>query len=79
MLLAGVAVNFFFSSLIFVSLFSLSRDKASDFGSNLLGSVVGGMFSAFSFVWGIKSVLAISLLLYGFSLTGFLKIGKIKH
>jgi len=70
---------FFFSSLIFISLFSLSRDKASALGSNLLGSVVGGMFSAFSFVWGIKSVLIISLLLYGFSLTGFLKIGKIKH
>lgn len=74
--LSWLNLPFLFSSLIFISLFSTAREKTVVLGSNLLGSVVGGLLSVLSFVWGIKSVLVISFLLYGFSLLGFFKIER---
>ncbi|OGG14325.1 hypothetical protein A2773_03430 [Candidatus Gottesmanbacteria bacterium RIFCSPHIGHO2_01_FULL_39_10] len=59
----------FFSGVIFVYLFSVSKNRAVAFGNNLLGSAVGGLLSILSYLWGINSLLYLTVILYVF---GFL-------
>ena len=54
----------FFSGVIFVHLFSLSKNRAYAFGNNLLGSAIGGLLSIMSYLWGINSLLYLTLILY---------------
>lgn len=53
-----------FSGLIFIKLFSKAKDKKFFFGSNLLGSAFGGLLAFLSYIFGIKSLLVVSLIIY---------------
>jgi len=54
----------FFSGIIFITLLRESKDKSVAFGSNLIGSAIGGMLEALSFLLGIQALLYMSLALY---------------
>ncbi len=58
----------YFAGLIFISSFAECRFQAEAFGSNLLGSVVGGLLEALSFWTGIRSLLIIAGLCYALSM-----------
>ena len=58
----------FFSGIVFAHLFTSSKQKAVACGSNLLGSAVGGFFGIVSFLWGIQSLIYITIGLYGLGL-----------
>jgi hypothetical protein len=58
----------FFAGLIFISSFAQSRFSAEAFGSNLFGSVVGGLLEALSFWTGIRSLLIVAGICYALSL-----------
>jgi spermidine synthase len=53
-----------FSGLIFINLFRHVRDRQSFFASNLIGSAFGGMLGFFSYLYGLKFLLYVSLLMY---------------
>ncbi|OGD53468.1 hypothetical protein A3J78_01635, partial [Candidatus Beckwithbacteria bacterium RBG_13_35_6] len=65
-LLAVIFLNLphFFSGVIFIDLFAKSKNKASAFGSNILGSALGGFMEVFSFLFGIKSLIILVLVFY---------------
>ncbi|HUJ90545.1 MAG TPA: hypothetical protein VLX12_10145 [Syntrophorhabdales bacterium] len=65
----------FFSGVIFIDSFRKAEAKDLAFGSNLLGSVVGGLLEPLSFVVGIKAILLLVLLLYLLSLCALLRPG----
>jgi SAM-dependent methyltransferase len=54
----------FFAGLIFGSSFKAIGFRAESFGSNLLGSLVGGLLESLSFWTGIKSLVLLGALLY---------------
>jgi spermidine synthase len=54
----------FFSGLIFVSFFKKVKDKSLAFGSNFLGSVLGGLLEMFSFLLGINTLLLLVVFFY---------------
>jgi len=55
----------FFSALMFAYLLKRARVKSVAFGSNLLGSAVGGLIQILSFVWGIQALLWVTIGFYG--------------
>ncbi|MEX2028538.1 MAG: hypothetical protein WD988_03530 [Candidatus Curtissbacteria bacterium] len=59
----------FFSGIIFASLFAKDRERGTLFGSNLIGSAVGGFLAISSYLFGISSLLYITLFAYA---AGFL-------
>jgi hypothetical protein len=63
----------FFSGVIFIDSFRKAEAKDLAFGSNLIGSVVGGLLEPLSFVIGIKAILLLVLLLYALSLCALLR------
>src|SRR5262249_25242290 len=54
----------FFAGLIFISSFKEIGFRAEAFGSNLLGSLVGGLLDSLSYLLGIKALVMISAFLY---------------
>jgi hypothetical protein len=54
----------YFAGLIFISSFARCRFQAEAFGSNLFGSLVGGLLEAISFWTGIRSLLVVAALCY---------------
>jgi SAM-dependent methyltransferase len=54
----------FFAGLIFISSFARAKFQAEAFGSNLFGSVVGGLLEALSFQTGIRMLLVVAALFY---------------
>ncbi len=73
--LASLLLNLpiFFSGVIFIDSFRKAEAKDLAFGSNLIGSVVGGLLEPLSFVIGIKAILLLVLLLYALSLCALLR------
>ena len=65
-----------FSGLIFINLFQTVKDKQSFFASNLIGSAFGGILGFFSYLYGLKFLLYVSLLMYMFSFVKFPKLNK---
>lgn len=55
---------FFFSGIIFITLFRNAKEKSAAFASNLMGSAAGGLFEVFSFLWGIQSLLFFAVACY---------------
>jgi len=53
-----------FAGFIFIKYFNEAKNRASFYASNLLGSAVGGLFSYLSYMFGINSLLYISLIFY---------------
>lgn len=70
----------FFGGIIFTNMFAKSKNKAIAFGSNFLGSVLGGFAEMLSFLFGIHSLLYIVIIFYtlGFAISKFIKLPKIK-
>jgi SAM-dependent methyltransferase len=58
----------FFAGLIFISSFREAGFNAEAFGSNLLGSLVGGLLESLSYLIGIKALVLIAAALYFVSL-----------
>lgn len=54
----------FFAGLIFISSFRQIGFRADAFGSNLLGSLVGGLLQSLSFLIGIQALVVVAALLY---------------
>ncbi len=55
----------FFSGIVFANLYTHSKNKAAVFGSNLLGSVFGGLLEMFSFLLGIQALVYFVISFYG--------------
>lgn len=66
----------FFSAIIFASLFAKDRERGTLFGSNLIGSALGGFLAISSYLFGISSLLYITLIAY--SAGFFLAVKKYK-
>ena len=63
--LAGAyCVPLFCAGIIFTETFRRSEDKSRCFGSNILGSVAGGLAQSLSFVIGIKALLLVAGVFY---------------
>ena len=58
----------FFAGLIFISSFKAIGFRAEAFGSNLLGSLVGGLLDSLSFAIGINALVIVAAVLYLVSL-----------
>jgi SAM-dependent methyltransferase len=54
----------FFAGLIFITSFREAGFRAEAFGSNLLGSLVGGLMESLSYLIGIKALVIAAILLY---------------
>lgn len=54
----------FFAGIIFITSFKQIGFRAEAFGSNLLGSLVGGLLESLSFLMGIQSLVLVAGLLY---------------
>jgi SAM-dependent methyltransferase len=54
----------FFAGLVFIRSFKQVGFRAEAFGSNLLGSLVGGLLDSLSFIIGIKALVLVAALLY---------------
>lgn len=65
-----------FSGLIFINLFQAVKDKQAFFASNLIGSAFGGILGFFSYLYGLKFLLYVSLLMYLLSFVKFPKLNK---
>ena len=63
---ASIVLNlpFFFSALAFIALFTLARERSAALASNLIGSGIGGILSFVSFLFGLSSLLIVSLIFY---------------
>jgi hypothetical protein len=58
----------FFAGLVFISSFKRVGFRAEAFGSNLLGSLVGGLLDSLSFLIGIKALVVVAACLYFLSM-----------
>lgn len=54
----------FFAGIIFTETFRRSADRSKAFGSNIVGSVSGGLIQNISFVVGLKALILIAAILY---------------
>ena len=66
-LIAGLVVclPLFTASMIFAISFSQTKNLNTAFGSNMTGTVLGGVCSCLSFVIGIKALLLVGMCFYG--------------
>jgi hypothetical protein len=68
---AVLCVPVFFAGIIFVQSFARTGFSGEALGSNLIGSLVGGLLEALSFWTGIKALLLVGAFLYLCSLLTF--------
>jgi len=59
-----LSLPIFFAGIIFAHSFRKARSLNTVFASNLIGAMLGGMLECTSFVFGIKALLLLALLLY---------------
>jgi len=62
-----LSLPIFFAGVIFAHSFRKAKELNTVFASNLIGAMLGGMLECMSFVFGIKALLLLALLLYIFS------------
>ncbi|MBA4395011.1 MAG: hypothetical protein C0407_15770, partial [Desulfobacca sp.] len=77
--LASLFLNLpiFFAGIIFILSFRDAPLKDRALGSNLIGAAFGGLLESLSFIFGIKALLLLVLVLYGLSYL-FLSKGRLK-
>jgi hypothetical protein len=63
-----LALPVFFSGLIFVTAWAATERKDLAFGSNLLGSLLGGVASMLSMALGFSALMLLTLAIYGAAL-----------
>ncbi len=59
------AIPVFCAGIIFATIFRKAVSKADALGSNIFGSVVGGLMQNLSFIFGLKALLLAAALVYG--------------
>ena len=64
------SVPVFFAGLIFASEFRHTESPSAALGANILGAVVGGLLENLSFVFGMRALLIIAMLVYGIAALG---------
>lgn len=64
----------FFAGLVFISSFRQIGFRAEAFGSNLLGSLVGGLLDSLSFWVGIKALVVVAAVLYFLSFVSMSRV-----
>jgi hypothetical protein len=67
MLAGAYCIPLFFAGVIFAETFRRCDDKASVFGSNIIGAVAGGLAQNLSFVVGLKALLLLAAIFYAFA------------
>jgi hypothetical protein len=55
----------FFAGIIFTESFRRSGGSSNVLGANMLGAVAGGLAQNLSFIFGMKALLLIAVLIYG--------------
>ena len=65
LLCAAYCIPVFFSGLIFAESFRRRSGENTAFGANMLGAVAGGLAQNLSFVFGMKALLLIAVVVYG--------------
>ena len=63
----------FFAGIVFVSSFARAKFQASVLGSNLFGSLIGGLVESLSLWFGLKSLVVLAALLYAGSALALLR------
>ena len=58
----------FFAGIIFATSFAKSKSPDQHLGSNMMGAILGGLLESLSFLYGIRSLFLIALVLYLLSL-----------
>ena len=58
-------VPFFFAGIIFTECFRRFNGQSGAFGANMLGAVAGGLAQNLSFIFGMKAVLLVAVVIYG--------------
>ncbi len=68
--LASIMLNLpiFFAGIIFAVSFVKCPNRSLAFGSNLIGAVAGGLLEVLAFITGIRMLVVVTTVLYGFSL-----------
>ena len=65
--LTAYTTPIFAAGIIFAISFERSAEPARVLGSNMLGSMAGGLLEAISFVTGLRALLIVCVVLYGLS------------
>jgi spermidine synthase len=73
---AAYCVPFFFAGVIFTETFRSAGGSSEAFGANMLGAVAGGLAQNLSFIFGMKALLLIAVVVYGGA--AFLQVMKPK-
>lgn len=68
---------FFFSAVIFITLFAKAENKAAAFASNLMGSALGGLLGFLSYMFGMQFLIILSVVLYLFSYLSYIRSPKV--
>jgi hypothetical protein len=58
-------VPIFFAGVIFAECFRRVSGRSDAFGSNMLGAVAGGLAQNLSFIFGMKALLLVAVVIYG--------------
>jgi hypothetical protein len=54
----------FFAGIVFVSIFARAHFQGSALGSNLFGSLAGGLLESLSLWFGLKSLIVVTAIIY---------------
>ena len=71
----ALCVPVFFAGIIFVSSFARAGFRGSALGSNLFGSLLGGLLESFSLWFGLRSLAILAAALYGLSAIFLRRVG----
>jgi hypothetical protein len=58
------AVPVFFAGLLFAAEFRDARSPSAALGANMIGAVVGGLLENLSFIFGMKALLLVAVVVY---------------
>jgi SAM-dependent methyltransferase len=64
------AVPVFFAGLLFASEFRNARSPSAALGANMIGAVVGGLLENLSFIFGMKALLLVAMVVYACAAAG---------
>ncbi|MGD0956759.1 MAG: methyltransferase domain-containing protein [Candidatus Acidiferrales bacterium] len=67
LLAAAYGFPLFFAGLIFTEMFRRCENRSNAFGSNIIGAVTGGLAQNVSFVIGLRGLLLLAAVFYGFA------------
>lgn len=64
------AVPVFFAGLLFATEFRDTRSPSAALGANMIGAVVGGLLENLSFIFGMKALLLVAMVVYACAAAG---------